>query len=347
MNESLARLLQLDLSGGPLLILTHDNPDPDSLSSAFALRHLLREKRQLDATIGYSGIVGRAENRAMVDLLELDIEKLNESDVSRFAHLALIDAQPLTGNTIIPDDRDVDIVIDHHPLREATTSARFYDVQPRVGASATLLTNYLREAGATIDTRLATALLYGIRTETQDLSREASAEDREAYQFLFPLADGAKLAAIAQPRLSREYYRAVARAMERVTVAKNIAICFIEDSLDPDFVPEMADYLVRMEGLDWILVYGHFHGRLHLSIRTHDENAEAGEAMRLLLREIGAGGGHGMRAGGVIDLQRSSSSASTLHRLIEDRFLGFHHLHHSQLVPLLAIGRSSTTAGET
>src|SRR5687768_11827663 len=116
MNEMLEKLLALDMSGGSLLILTHENPDPDAIASAAALRHLLVEKRGVDAVVAYTGIIGRAENRSMLSLLDLGAHHLDHYQGRDFAYTALIDAQPLTGNSFLPDKRLPDIVIDHHPL---------------------------------------------------------------------------------------------------------------------------------------------------------------------------------------------------------------------------------------
>lgn len=317
MNDALKRLLALDLSRGPLLILTHDNPDPDSLSSACALRFLLEQKRGLSATVGYSGIVGRAENRAMIELLGLEVEPVEASDLARFSHFALIDAQPQTGNSL-SGAQTIDIVIDHHPLRPQTERAAFHDVRSRVGASATILTGYLREAKLTIPTNLATALLYGIRTETQDLARETSEADREAYHYLFPLADPTLLASIARPRLDDDYYAALANALAGARTVANIVVCRVDDVPDPDFVPEMADFFVRRVGTEWSLVQGRFRDRVFLSIRTQREDANAGALMQRILDGFGLGGGHGMRAGGAMGGTMATEEAMAT---IEQRFV--------------------------
>lgn len=320
--SAVEKLRALDLSQGPLLILTHDNPDPDSLASASALRILLRHLKGIDATVAYSGIIGRAENRAMVSQLDLEIHHLSEVSMDEFSHFALIDAQPHTGNTAVPEGMMVDIVVDHHPLREQTKGARFYDVRDGIGASATLLTQYLRTAGVEIDRRLATALLYGIRSETQDLGRETSDADREAYQQLLPIADAEKLANISRPPLDPQYFRQMAEALRSIRMADTVAVCGLqEEVIEPDFIPEMADFFVRMEGLDWVLVYGWFRDRIHLSIRTNVVDAAAGETMQKLLDGLGRGGGHGMRAGGNIDPAKHPIDHDKIGDELEQRFL--------------------------
>jgi len=315
----LQQLLSLDLAE-PLLILAHENPDPDSLASAVALRHLLLETRGQNSTVGYSGIVGRAENRAMVELLGLPVVSLGHDEWRRFKSFALIDAQPHTGNSILPSDVMPDIVIDHHPLRPASTQARFHDIRQNIGASATLLTNYLREAGVEIPSRLATALLYGIRSETQDLGRETFAADLDAYQYLFGIADKETLAAISQPPLTLSYFTQLAAALDSVEVGQSVAVCTLGEVRVPDFVPEMADFIARMQHVQWALCSGAFGRRLYVSIRSNRRDADAGKLMQSVLDGVGTGGGHSMRAGGSAQFV-DQEELSRWRVLIRERFV--------------------------
>lgn len=317
MRASLERLLSLPLDEGRLLILTHHNPDPDCLASSAALRYLLKKKRGIDATAAYSGIIGRAENRAMVRLLDLGFQHIDELDFDDFRYIALIDAQPRTGNTAVPEGRTADIVIDHHPIRDSTLEVTFYEVIEELGATATLFTEYLRLARLKIPRDLATALIYAIRSETQDLGREVSEHDLIAYEHLVPRADRALLAAISSPTLERHYFSQLAHALETLLVGTSTAVCPMGPVRDPDFVPEMADLIVRMEGIRWALGWGTFHDRLYLSIRTNDPEANAGDVMQKILDGIGKGGGHGMRAGGAIEL----NGAASLPSLVSDKLI--------------------------
>ena len=320
-EQALGQLLQLPLEDGKLLILTHDNPDPDALASAAAMKLLLEERRSIRSTIGYSGIIGRAENRAMVRLLGLPIHHLNGLNLDEFVHFALMDAQPHTGNTALRDDLKIDIVIDHHPMREATKDVPFHVVSSDLGASATLMTHFLRLAGVSIPGDLATALLYGIRSETQDLGREVHPLDLEAYHHLVPLSDPTKLAAISKPALTRRYYAQLALALDSILVGPTVAICPVGTISNPDFVPEMADFAVRMEGIRWSLSYGYYDLRMYVSMRSNDPEASAGELMQQVLEGFGKGGGHGMRAGGNVDLSAGSRSRLDVEKLVTERFL--------------------------
>jgi nanoRNase/pAp phosphatase (c-di-AMP/oligoRNAs hydrolase) len=334
MKEKLEELMELSLDRGRLLIFTHDNPDPDSIASAAAMAHLLRETRGIDSTVAYSGIIGRAENRAMVEELDLDIVHLDEVDPTAYPHLALVDAQPGTGNSALNKDQMIDIVVDHHPLREQTRNARFYDVRDHLGASATMLTGYLRAAGVDIPPDLATGLLYGIRSETQDLGREVSPDDREAYEFLFPRVEPVKMGKIARPSLERRYYQQLAVALDSVMVGDQVALCSLGDVTDPDFIPEMADLIVRMEGIQWSFASGSFDGKLYVSMRANDPGANAGDVMQAVLDDIGKGGGHGMRAGGNVDLNEIRMTRGELESELRHRFLGAVGSANASLTPL-------------
>jgi nanoRNase/pAp phosphatase (c-di-AMP/oligoRNAs hydrolase) len=346
-RRSLDRLLSLPIEDGKLLVMTHDNPDPDALASAAAMKLLLEAKRGIRSTVGYSGIIGRAENRAMVRILGLPIHHLSRLNLDEYRYIALMDAQPHTGNTILPETRRVNIVIDHHPMREETKKADFHQVSDDLGASATLMTHYLLLADVPIPPDLATALLYGIRSETQDLGREVHPLDLQAYHSLVPLSDPAKLAAIAKPSLSRSYYTQLSDALDSILAGSTVAICPVGNVLDPDFVPEMADFAVRMEGIRWSLAFGYYELKMYLSMRSNDPEASAGEIMQEVLEGIGKGGGHGMRAGGNVDLS-SSRSRLDLERKVTERFLAAIGATGEKLEPLQRdiVHRSTTVHAE-
>src|SRR3989338_7680829 len=203
-----------------LIVLTHDNPDPDSVSCAVTLAYIAKNKFNIPASAKYSGIVGRAENRAMIRVLGLRVTPLSDSDFKPGTAFALVDMQPGTGNSSFPRKRKPVIVIDHHVLRK-TTKADFIDVRTNYGATATILTEYLFDSGLEIPSKLATALSYGISSETQDLGREAGEKDLQAYMTLFPKSNKKLLASIRHPRLSRDFFITLNRALHHSFVYKN------------------------------------------------------------------------------------------------------------------------------
>ena len=282
-----------------LIILTHDNPDPDSVSSAVTLAYLVSNKFQIPASVKYGGIVGRAENRALIRVLGLHVQPLKDDDLKRAADFALVDAQPGTGNNSFPRSRKPVILIDHHPLRSAT-KADFIDIRTDYGATATILAEYLLESGLEIPADLATALSYGISSETQDLGREARDPDIRAYLALFPKSNKKLLARIEHPRLPRDYFTTLNRALHHSFVYKNAISTCLGEIANPDFVPFIADFMLRCERISWALCLGRYGDKIIVSIRTTNTKGEAGRFLRRLIGKKGTAGGHGMIAGGQI-----------------------------------------------
>lgn len=306
--------------GGRWLVLTHDNPDPDALASAMLLRTVLRRGFKQRATAAYGGIVGRAENREMVRSLRLEISHVRHLSFKRYSRFALVDTQPRTGNNQLPADVQPDLVIDHHPMRKPTLAAPFVDVRPSYGATATVLGEYLLAAGIRPTHALATALIYAIRSETQDFSREFAGPDKAIYDLFFPLANHRLLARIQNPRLPLAYFGDLHEALERLESVDSLILSHLGAVGQPDIVPELADLLLRMEGKTWSLCTGYFGERLYLSIRTTNPHADAGALMRRLIGRRGKGGGHGRTAGGWIDAARLGAAERVrLQRAISEK----------------------------
>ncbi|MDA8430250.1 MAG: DHH family phosphoesterase [Geobacteraceae bacterium] len=285
---------------GKTLIIIHDNPDPDCLASAMALRHLLAMKLSRDATIAFSGMIGRSENLAMAKLLEITLIPLEMIDLGEFSAVCMLDTQPGTGNNSLPSGCRVDVVIDHHPLRAATRKCRWVDIRDDYGVTATILYEYLLAHNITIGTKLATALFYAIKSETQDLGRESNRPDRDAYLNLFPLANKQLLYEIINPKLPVEHFRTIHRGVENAQIYGELLVVNLQAISFPEVVSELADYLIRLEGIETVLSMGHYNDAMVLSLRTLNPRLNAGELIQRLVAGRGAAGGHGMMAGGLL-----------------------------------------------
>jgi nanoRNase/pAp phosphatase (c-di-AMP/oligoRNAs hydrolase) len=283
---------------GKTLIIIHDNPDPDCLASAMALRHLFTMKLNRDSVIAFSGIIGRSENIAMAKALEIALVPLDMIHLDDFSVICMLDTQPGTGNNALPPERRVDIVVDHHPMREASKACRWVDIREEYGVSATILYEYLVAQRISIGTKLATALFYAIKSETQDLGREANRPDRDAYLRLFPVANKRLLYEISHPKLPAEHFLTIHRGLENTTIYGKLLVVNLMAISFPDVVAEVADYMVRMEGIETVLCMGHFKDGVILSMRTTSHLLNAGEIIRRLVSGRGTAGGHGMMAGG-------------------------------------------------
>ena len=248
----LADLLRELERPGPLVILPHDNPDPDSMASAVALKFLVHRLQGKEAYIALGGIVGRAENRAMRTYLNIELVPVSEVRFTGDVQIALVDTQPGRSNNSLPEGVVPTVVIDHHPAYAAYPGVPFLDLRDNYGATSTILTEYLRESKLDVEPKIATALFYGIAAETQDLGREATAADIEASHFLYPYANKRRLAKIENARVPREYFRVFREAIDHAALYDHkVVVSLLGDVQYPDMVAEVADFLLRLEGAEW------------------------------------------------------------------------------------------------
>jgi nanoRNase/pAp phosphatase (c-di-AMP/oligoRNAs hydrolase) len=323
-HKELEKLNSLWKDANSLLIVMQDNPDLDAIAAASALKRLANETANVSCQLAYGGTIGRAENRELVHYLGFNLRPFREVDPGRFDLLALVDTQPGTGNNPLPAEFLPDIVIDHHPVRSVTRSVAFTDVRKNYGAASTILWEYLSAANITPGVPLATALLYGIRSDTQDLGRESIQADINAMEALYPLANKRMLSQIQRGRVPSAYFQMLASALANTILYENCAICNIGDVDNADMIGEVADLLLRHEQVAWVLCSGFHNDRLLISLRTQDKKCQAGDVIRRIVHRVGTGGGHASMAGGQIPLRAETDSVSEhdrLERLIRKRFL--------------------------
>jgi len=332
----LQRLTELLTGKVYLLVVVQDSPDPDSLAAAVALRRLAKGLANLQCSIACGGTVGRGENRALVNYLNLNLRPIREIDYSKFDLIAMVDTQPGTGNNSLPETILPQIVIDHHPIRRQTRMVPFTDVRSGYGATSTILIEYLIEAGITPDTPLATALLYGIRSDTQDLGREAARADVEGIEFLYPFANKRMLSIIQRGKVPRVYYQMLADALRNARVQGRAIITELGDIDNPDMIAEVADLLLREDETTWTMCTGYWRDKLLISIRTSEESNLAEKVIRHMVARRGTGGGHLTYAGGQIPLTKGTKKErDELERQIERRFLDAVGVNNGQGTPLV------------
>jgi nanoRNase/pAp phosphatase (c-di-AMP/oligoRNAs hydrolase) len=300
-----------------LLILPHNDPDPDAIASAAALQYLLAELKGLNSRIRYSGIIGRAENKALVQALGHPLAPLSHTHLAGAPPVALIDTQPGAGNHALPESIQPLIVIDHHPQHQETGSIPFADIRPTYGATSTILTEYLRAAELEPPPPLATALFYGIKTDTMGLGRDTCPADVEAYFFLQQHLDVEILTQVEQAQVPADYFISLVQALRAAHLHNSTLVTFIPNMHYPDLAAEIADFLLRLHGVKWVISLGQFEDTLILAVRTRSQRRGAGRLARLIVGGQGSAGGHGAMAGGQIPLYGSDAEA-TAQRLIRE-----------------------------
>lgn len=286
-----------------ILILPHDNPDPDALASAAALCALIKHKLKKSPIIGLGGIIGRSENRALAAALEIPLVPVEQLFPHFKGAVILVDTQPYRANNSLPDHITPIAVIDHHPDWGRNGAVPFVDLRENYGATSTIVTEYLEEAEMPIDPLIATALFYGISSETQYLGRETKPADIMACQFLYPYVNKRLLGEIQSPPLPRDYFVLIGRAIHNAVLYGDTVVTILEEVPYPDAVAEVADFLLRLDSARWAACLALYEGFLYVSLRSDDPNATAGLLLASLLPS-GMAGGHGMVAGGKIKSSR-------------------------------------------
>lgn len=306
-----------------ILILSHNNPDPDTIAGAYGLSFLLGRKFGMRSSLAYGGMVNRAENKAMIQRLRIRIGPLNEVNPTANLKIALVDGQPGTGNNLLVSrDSPPLIVIDHHPLRKMSLKASFRDIRPNYGSTSTIITEYLVASGITPPRSLANALLYGIKTDTNSLVRAASKPDLHAFNYLSPLTNPRVLGSIEKPPLPVQYFEDFHLGLSKTVLYKDIAVSCTGKIKSEAIVPELADLLLRIENVTWSLCIGENQGLLVCSLRSTSKKQKAGAVMRRLIGQAGSAGGHREKAGGAIRLNGiSPTECQTLQERLVHKFL--------------------------
>lgn len=326
----------------PLLVLTHDYPDPDALASAFALQYLASQKFGIRADIAYGGIVGRNENKKMVEALDLPVRRLTPRDLKEYKGIALVDTQPAFRNNSFPDNKAATIIIDQHSSAQPPV-ADFIIVDPEAGATSVVLAETLLASGIKIPRNLATALAYGILSDTLNLHRNSRPRTVGAYLAMLPLSDITALAQIQYPTRPKIFFTNFVDGLEGATIRGQLIVSHLGVVENPDEVSQMADFLLTCEGMRWSFCTGRIREFLHMSLRGADLTMDAGQVLRDTLANAGQAGGHAAVAGGKLRIgkNRKETTWVLIEQLLERKLS--EHLHgggSGRSIPLLRRRRS-------
>ena len=282
-------------------ILLQPDPDPDGIACGYALRSLLGRKRTTAPLISF-GEVQRPENRALVEALGIEVRVISPDELEEMDGLVLVDVQPnVFGEEPPARVLSVDVVIDHHPERTGY-DAVIRDIRPDYGATATIFTEYLRAADIDPGPRLATALLYGIKSDTQYLGRETSRKDMMSFAYLHASHSPALLRRIERPALPIDGLRALGRALAKSEVREGIHMLVL-GRVREDVIPQVADMALQAEGAEWAVAVGQVGSDLVFSVRNVGYVRAAGDVVRAVVEGLGVGGGHRTMAKGIIPTQ--------------------------------------------
>jgi len=282
-----------------VLILLHNEPDPDALAAGLALRNVLRRTRTT-AIIGAMQGVTRPENLRMADLLDIQVETIRAGEFAGFDRIATVDVQPHYFGDLLPR---VDLVVDHHPEQPGYSTV-FKDIRADYGSTCTILTEHLRAVDVNISERTATAMLYAIKSDTLFFARHTNRVDLEAFSFLYPLADPALIRKMEGADITLERLEHVTRALAASQLRQQVFSAFLGETTREDFIPYTADFLLQVEDVKWTIVSGIVGGQLIVSVRNLGYSRNAGEFVRTSFGDVGSAGGHRAMAKAVMPIDR-------------------------------------------
>jgi nanoRNase/pAp phosphatase (c-di-AMP/oligoRNAs hydrolase) len=284
---------------GRVLILLHNDPDPDALASGLALRNLLR-RTKTTAIIGALQGVTRPENLRMANMLDIQVEQITPESFASFDRIATVDVQPHYFGGLLDSAH---LVIDHHPEHPGY-SAVFKDIRADYGSTSTILTEHLRAVDVNISERTATAMLYAIKSDTLFFARHTNRVDLEAFTFLYPLADAALIRKMEGAEITLERLEYVTRASTGGILRDQVFTAFIGEAPREDFIPYTADFFLQLEDVKWTIIAGFVGPTLIVSVRNLGYSRNAGEFVKRWFADIGSAGGHRAMAKAVVPLDR-------------------------------------------
>jgi len=281
-----------------VLIVLHNDPDPDAMASGLALRNVLR-RTKTTAIIGAIQGVTRPENLRMLNLLDIHVEAITPASLKEYDRVAMVDVQPHYFGGMI--DR-VDLVIDHHPEQTGYTAV-FKDIRPDYGSTSTILTEHLRAVDVNISERTATAMLYAIKSDTLFFNRQTNRVDLEAFSYLYPLSDAAMIRKMEGAEITSERLDYVMKAHRDGTLRDQVFCAYLGATPREDFIPYVADFFLQLEDVKWTIVAGIVNDSMVISVRNLGYSKNAGEWVRRFFADIGNAGGHRAMAKAVIPMR--------------------------------------------
>lgn len=290
-----AALVEFLESTDSLTVVCHDNPDPDTLASALALSRIATHANVESVRTVYQGEITHQQNRVFVNLLDLELSTYETGELRSAECVALVDSPAPGRNNGVHEDVDVDVIIDHHVTDPPDVP--FRDIRREYASTTEILVEYLRALDVDPEPRLATAMQFAIRQDTKSYLRGVTANSHEQAGFLQPLTDMELLGQMADPPVSEITLDALGTAIRTRTVRSSYLISNVGRITERDAVPQATDYLLQLEGVETVVVFGINGRKIHVSARSTDPRVQLGRLLEQVFDGVGSAGGHdGMAA---------------------------------------------------
>jgi nanoRNase/pAp phosphatase (c-di-AMP/oligoRNAs hydrolase) len=280
-------------------VLIAINADPDAIASAMGIKRLLWRK-VAGIVIGHINVIKRPDNLAMIRLLGAELTQMDPIEPTRFSRVVMVDSQP--GHNKAFASLTPDVIIDHHPV--SAYVAGFQDIRPTYGATATIITEYLRAAGIKPSVKLATGLFHAIKTDTSDFERPTLIEDVRAFQYLYQHASLQLARKIEHDEIRLDFLKYFRIAFESVRIRKGRAFVYLGPVVNPDICVLIADFFMRVQQISYSIVSGIYNGVLIIVLRNDGLRVSAGYLAKQSFGMFGSAGGHKSMARAEIDISR-------------------------------------------
>lgn len=274
------------------------NADPDAIASAMAVKRLLW-RRVAGVTISNINVIKRPDNIAMIRLLGVNLVPVKDIVKDSFSRFVMVDSQP--DHSEVFARFPMDVIIDHHP--ETVVHASYLDIRSKYGATASIMTEYLRAAKIKPSKKLATGLFYAIKTDTDNFVRQTLIEDVRAFQFLYRHANLNLVSKIERSELRLDFLKYFEIALANKRIRKGRAFSYIGPVVNPDVCVLLADFFMKISSVDWSIVAGLYGNKLVLIIRNDGLRKDAGKVAKESFGELGSAGGHKSMARAEIHLE--------------------------------------------
>lgn len=281
-------------------IQTHNFPDPDALGSAYGLSKFL-EHFGISSILCYDGKIDKLSTRKILDVFHIDIRSSEQlTDMVEESPIILVDSQKQAGN-ITDFIGDEVAVIDHHPTF-VPISYQYKDIR-MTGSCCTIVSEYFQKYNIEPDTSVATALLYGLKMDTNHFTRSVTELDIRMYTFLYPYADDSILRELYSNTLEFSDLSAFSAVFQTIRVFDSIGIAYIPFSCPDALIAMTSDFILSLEGVQFVVVYSKRELEWKFSVRSEDDKLDAGRIVYQALSNIGSGGGHASMAGGLVPIE--------------------------------------------
>lgn len=301
-----------------IFIQTHNYPDQDAIASAFGLQYLL-SVMGVKAVICYQGQIDKNNTLKMLSLLQIQIYEGKEISIKEGDEIILVDGQK--GNINMQDGIGKEIAcVDHHPMQELNDYL-FYDIRGNTGACSTIIAEYFLENNIEVPKDIATALCYGIKIDTANLTRSMTEGDINMFCYLYKRADIALLKTFDNNSLQREDLIAYRDAISNLQLYGRLGISKIKDDCSEAIIGSISDFLLTLDEIDCTLVYSYRVGGLKFSLRSESNTVDAGKIIKEALKGYGDGGGHSTMAAGFLPNLSNEQEIKDMAFFVEQRVI--------------------------